>query len=101
MKRITVLVVAGSLAALAGVAQAAGDAAKGAEKVAVCAGCHGEKGEGILPDNPKISGMPEADFIKMMKGYKDGTVEGPVMQGFVGDLTDEDIADMAAYYAKQ
>ena len=37
----------------------------------------------------------------MMKGYKDGTVEGPVMQGFVGDLTDEDIADMAAYYAKQ
>ena len=64
----------------------------------MCSGCHGANGEGMGP-NPKISGLPEDQFIKAMNEYKDGTRPHAGMKAFVAPLSDQDIADLAKYYA--
>lgn len=79
-------------------AHAGGDAAKGATLAASCGGCHGANGEGMGP-NPKLAGLAEADFIKAMKEYKDGTRDNALMKGLAAPLSDQDLADLAAYYA--
>ena len=64
----------------------------------MCAGCHGPNGEGMGP-NPKISGVPEDQFIKAMNEYKDGTRSHAAMQAFVAPLSDQDVAELAKFYA--
>ena len=63
-----------------------------------CVGCHGANGEGMGP-NPKISGLPEEQFIKAMNEYKDGTRSHAGMKAFVTPLSDQDIAELAKFYA--
>jgi cytochrome c553 len=84
----------------AGVAQAGGDAAKGKELSADCAGCHGEDGKGDA-DMPGIAGLDPAEHVKMLKGYKSGEIadEMGMMQDYVSGLSDQDMEDLAAYYA--
>ena len=82
---------------VAGVAQAAGNAAAGKDKSAVCAGCHGDKGQGIAP-NPALAGKPEADLVKVLKDFKSGRVNS-VMHGLTASLSDQDIENLAAYYS--
>ena len=85
----------------AGGVQAGGDAAKGAELASAdCADCHGDDGMGD-EDNPKIAGLDPAEHIKMLKGYKSGEIpdEDEMMIDSVSELTDQDFADLAAYYA--
>lgn len=98
MKRM--LLTAGTLAGLLvlGVAYAGGDPAAGKAKAAACAGCHGASGEGVKP-NPAIAGLPEAKFVEAMKDYKSGKRANPVMKSFAGPLSDQDLANLAAYYA--
>jgi cytochrome c553 len=81
-----------------GVAEAAGDAAAGKTKSAVCAGCHGDKGQGVAP-NPALAGKPEADQVKALKDYKSGSRANPLMNGIAASLSDQDMEDLAAYYA--
>jgi cytochrome c553 len=94
------LLTAGTLALLSifGVAQAGGDPAAGKAKAAVCAACHGAKGEGVKP-NPPLAGLPEGRFVEAMKDYKSGKRPNPVMKSFAAPLGDQDIANLAAYYA--
>jgi len=85
----------------AGGVQAGGDAAKGAELAAAdCADCHGDDGKGA-EDNPAIAGLDPAEHIKMLKGYKSGEIpdEDEMMIDSVSELSDQDMADIAAYYA--
>ena len=98
MKRT--LLTAGTFALLSifGVAQAGGDPAAGKAKAATCAGCHGASGEGVKP-NPALAGLPEAKFIQAMKDYKSGKRPNPVMKSFASPLSDQDFANLAAYYA--
>jgi cytochrome c553 len=100
MKTLTALLAACAMAAVATTGYAAGDAAAGQTKAASCGGCHGAKGEGVAP-NPKIAGMAEAAFVGAMKAYKDGTRPNPMMKSFAAGLSDQDMADLAAFYAKQ
>jgi len=81
-----------------GTAQAGGDVKAGKAKAASCAGCHGAHGEGKAP-NPKLAGMPEAEFIQHIKDYKSGKRPNPIMKTFAGQLKDRDVANLAAYYA--
>lgn len=83
-----------------GVAQAGGDAAKGQELAADCAGCHGDDGKGDA-DIPGIAGLDPAEHVKMLQGYKSGDIadESGMMQDYVIELSDQDMADLAAYYA--
>lgn len=98
MKRT--LFIAGSvvLFSVFGIAQAGGDAAAGKAKAGVCAGCHGKNGEGVKP-NPALAGMPEGKFVQAMKDFKSGKRANPVMKSFAGPLSDQDVANLAAYFA--
>ena len=93
---LTVVVVASFGAAAT--AQAAGDVAAGKTKAAACAGCHGANGQGV-PPNPALAGKPEDQLVEALKDYKSGKRNNAVMKAFAAPLNDQDIANLAAYYA--
>jgi len=82
---------------ISGVAQAAGNAAAGKDKSAVCAGCHGGNGQGMGP-NPALAGKPEADLVRALKEFKSGRTTS-IMHGLAASLSDQDMENLAAYYA--
>jgi len=84
----------------AGTVQAGGDAAKGKALSVDCSDCHGENGMGD-DETPAIAGMEEAEFVAALKGYASGEREDEsgMMADYVTDLSDQDMADLAAYYA--
>jgi cytochrome c553 len=96
---IRTLFAAGIVALLGmGTADAAGDAAAGKTRAVACAGCHGANGEGVGP-NPKLAGMSEAQFVQAMQDYKSGKRANPVMKSLATPLSEQDTANLAAYYA--
>jgi cytochrome c553 len=91
----------GALALLAmGVAgtAVAADIEAGKAKSSSCAVCHGASGEG-KGTNPKIAGLPQGQFVQMMKDYSSGKRPSGVMKGYAAKLSDEETANLAAYYA--
>jgi cytochrome c553 len=92
------VLVALGIIALAAPAEA-GDAAAGRRKAVQCQTCHGLDGLSKLPDAPHLSGQPEFYLVKTMKDYRTGARKHDMMTLVVKDLTDQDIADLAAYYA--
>ena len=93
---LTALIV-GSVA-LTGTAQAAGDAAAGKAKATSCAMCHGANGEGNQM-GPKLAGEDQAKFILAMNNYKAGKGDNAMMKNAASQLSADDIANLAAYYA--
>ena len=81
-----------------GAAQAAGDVAAGKAKAVVCAGCHGPAGQGI-PPNPALAGKSEDQLLQALKDFKSGKRDNPVMKGMAAGLSDQDMANLAAYFA--
>ncbi|HTP46652.1 MAG TPA: c-type cytochrome [Casimicrobiaceae bacterium] len=98
MKRMLVLALVFGLLGIVGAAEGAGDAAAGKTKAASCAGCHGANGEGVN-QTPKLAGRPEAEFIQALQDYKSGKRPNAVMKTFAAKLSDQDMANLAAYYA--
>ena len=82
----------------AGGVQAGGDAARGAELADDCAACHGDDGMGD-DDIPAIVGRDAADLAKALADFKSGAVEADTMNDMAADLSEQDITDIAAYYA--
>ena len=81
---------------------AQGDAAAGADKIAVCLACHGSDGNmSTLPNVPKIGGQSEKYLLKQMHDIKTGVRAAPLMTGMLNALNDQDMANVAAYYASQ
>jgi cytochrome c553 len=70
-------------------------------KIETCVACHGLDGKGITPDIPNIGGQYEAFLLKELLEYKNGERSNPIMMGMVAQFNEEDLAGMAAYYAKQ
>ena len=81
----------------ASAAQAGGDATAGESKAATCAGCHGADGKGMDP-NPPLVGLDEAYLVEQLEAFKSGARETQMMQMFAGQLSEQDMADLAAYY---
>ncbi len=83
-----------------GAVQAGGDPARGLELSADCADCHGGDGKGD-EDIPSIAGLDQVKHIDLLKGYKSGEIpdEDEMMLDYVAELSDQDMADLAAYYA--
>ena len=79
----------------------AGDAEAGKVKSATCAACHGGDGNSMAPTFPKIAGQGERYLIKQISDIRDGNRAAPAMAPFVTGLSDEDIADLAAYFSAQ
>lgn len=98
MKRVLSAVLV-SLAVAASGAAMAGDAAAGKAKSATCAGCHGPAGISNNPLWPNLAGQKDAYLVKQMKAFRDGTRADPMMAPMAKPLTDEDIANLAAYYS--
>jgi len=67
------------------------------EVTSKCAKCHGPHGEGVKK-NPVLAGLAPEDFIERMNQYKTGAREHKIMAKFAKSLTDEEIAELAAYY---
>jgi cytochrome c553 len=83
-------------------AAAAADVQAGAAKVKqVCQACHGLDGNSIVPDYPKLGGQWQDYLAKALRDYKSGARKNPIMGGFAGQLSTQDIDNLAAYYAAQ
>lgn len=82
-------------------AMAAGDAAAGKEKSAVCAGCHGEDGNSTITMNPRLAGQYADYLVRALKDYKSGDRKNAIMNGIAAGLSDEDMKDLAAYFSSQ
>lgn len=91
----------GTLWALPPAALAGGDAEAGREKSTPCQACHGLDGRGIDPSYPHLAGQYASYLEKALRDYRDGTRQSPLMSGFAANLSDADIADLAAWYAAQ
>lgn len=79
----------------------AADAAAGKAKSAICASCHGPTGVSSNPLWPNLAGQQEQYLAKQIKAFRDGVRKDPMMAPMVAALTDEDIDNLAAYYAAQ
>lgn len=82
----------------------AGDADAGKQKSASCVACHGKTGISPIPIYPDIAGQ-KAKYLELsMIAYREQNRIGgnaPMMWGLMAPLSDKDIADLAAFYAKQ
>jgi len=79
----------------------AADIEAGKAKSALCAACHGSTGVSMNPLWPNLAGQKEQYLAKQIRAFRDGTRNDPTMAPMVAALTDEDIANLAAYYAAQ
>jgi cytochrome c553 len=93
------LIVAGSAARAAD----AGDPAAGKRKNSMCVGCHGIGGyKTVFPEVyhvPKLGGQHAAYIVKALQEYQAGNRSHPTMRAIAAGLSDQDMADLAAYYA--
>ncbi len=81
--------------------QAAGDAAAGQEKSAVCASCHGVDGNSINPIWPSLAGQHPGYIVKQLQDFKAGARQDPVMGPMAMPLSDEDMVNLAAFFSDQ
>lgn len=99
---LSLALAASVLSAWGGVAVAQGDAAAGAQKSQFCATCHGVDGNTTITGTPRLAGQSVEHFTEKMKTYKSGKVlYHPMMALLTNGLNDQDVADLAAYYASQ
>ena len=80
-------------------AQAAGDSTAGRKVMVQCQMCHGKDGIGKLPYAPNIAGQKYEYLVNSLMAYKVGQRKSSMMSQVVKKLNDEDIANVAAYYA--
>jgi cytochrome c553 len=95
-----------TLATFAAQAQApAGDVKAGESKAAMCIGCHGIPGyQNSFPEIhkvPMIQGQSDKYIVSALNAYKKGERKHPSMRGIAASLSDQDMADLAAFYAAQ
>lgn len=78
---------------------AAGNVAAGRQKALACQTCHGLDGLSKLPEAPNLAGQPEPYLVKSLNDYRKGIRKNDMMSIVVEQLKDQDVADLAAYYA--
>ena len=98
-RSVGLLVALAVLFPAAGAAAQAGDMAAGRRKAVRCQTCHGLDGISKLPEAPNLAGQPQPYLVKSLKDYRTGTRSNELMTLVVKDLDDQDIADLAAFYA--
>jgi cytochrome c553 len=103
MRTLTIAGLSALLSLLAGPLHAEGDAAAGKNKTAMCAGCHGIPGfHTAYPETyrvPKLGGRNAGYIVSALKAYKAGDRQHPTMKAIAASLSEQDMADLAAYYS--
>ena len=82
-------------------AQAAGDLEAGKAASASCVACHGADGNSTNPEWPKLAGQHQGYLIQQLVYFGDGERDNAIMKGMAANLSDEDRANLGAYYSKQ
>jgi len=101
MKKLVAIAVACALFGSATAALAAGDAAAGKAKSAVCVACHNPDGNSTNPTYPKLAGQSADYLTKQLMEFKSGARVNAIMLGMVAALTPQDTEDLSAYFASQ
>lgn len=99
MKAAALLLLGGLLLAGAGHAEIAGDRDRGRTLAGQCRICHGLDGFAQIPIAPHIGGEPDVYIRKQLTAFRDGTRENEMMSIVARSLSDQDIADLAAWYS--
>ena len=98
------LVVALSLVAALGWTSstlAAGSKEAGQAKAATCSACHGMDGNSLSPEWPNLAGQGEVYIVRQLKAFHAGQRQNVLMSPMAAILTEEDMADLAAYFSSQ
>lgn len=105
MKKIIALLLLAGISNAVTAADIVGNAKAGTAKVEMCIGCHGIPGyKATFPEVfqvPMIGGQPAKYIENALKAYQKGDRKHPTMKGIAASMSDQDIADVAAYYAQQ
>ena len=105
MKKIIALLVLAGMANVAAAADIVGNATAASAKVEMCIGCHGIPGyKATFPEVfpvPMIGGQSAKYIENALKAYQKGDRKNPTMNGIAASMSEQDIADVAAYYSQQ
>jgi len=103
MNRSILACIAAGLLLAAGFAEASGNPGRGQELSSqVCASCHGVDGNmALAEDYPLLAGQHRDYLVVALKAYRSGDREHAVMNSFAQNLSDQDIEDLAAWFARQ
>ena len=82
-------------------AAAGGYSKNGQTKAEVCAACHGADGNSTSPEFPKLAGQHADYIVRALTDYQTGKRNNAIMQGFVANLSKQDMWDLAAYFTSQ
>lgn len=101
-KFVTMLALVSAFAfGAAGVSAQQGSASAGQTKAATCGACHGADGNSVTQEWPSLAGQSEAYIVRQLQAYRDKERADVGMQQFASTLSDQDMADIGAYYANQ
>ena len=101
MKKMLMTAVLGMALSMTSTVMAAGNVAAGKGKAAVCAACHGTDGNSLSDAFPKLAGQHEGYIVKQLMEFKSGARQNALMAPMVANLTEQDMADLGAYFASQ
>lgn len=101
MKRLVFSLASILMAVTSLTVHADGDATAGASKVVICAACHGVDGNSALGINPKLAGQNERYTLKQLLDIQSGARPIALMTGLLDNMSEQDLADIAAFYASQ
>ena len=105
MKKLFALLILASVAQVSSAAEVVGNAEAAKNKVAMCIGCHAIPGyKASYPEVfqvPMLGGQNAKYIESALNAYKKGDRKHPTMRGIATSLSDQDIADLAAYYSQQ
>jgi len=79
----------------------AADIKAGAQKAAMCLGCHGQNGNSSNAQWPNLAGQQATYIVNQLKAFKSGDRNNPMMQSMAANLSDDDMNNLAAYFSSQ
>lgn len=102
MKKVLTFVLTGLAISVAASAWAeGGNAEAGKTKSATCAACHGADGNSVNPEWPKLAGQHPSYIAKQLANFKEDARVNPSMSPMAKPLSEQDMADLAAYFSSQ
>jgi cytochrome c553 len=99
--RLAAILICAAALSLSGAALAAGSKEAGQTKSVPCVACHGVDGNSANPEWPSIAGQHESYLVRQLKAFRDGGRQNALMTPMAAGLTDEDMADLAAWFSSQ
>jgi len=90
-----------AFAGVSPILHAEADIEAGKEKAEACASCHGEHGNSMVASFPKLAQQHASYLVRQLQAFKNGSRKNPMMAAIAMPLSEDDMVDIAAYYAEQ